>query len=115
MNNPQRPLPAGLAVSLTNPVTGRRVVFDDCRESDGTMIEAKGPGFAKMLESEFMYARISARWVKQATSQVEGSGGRAIEWYFAEEAAAEEAEDIFANNRFLKGRIKIIYEPALVQ
>ena len=33
----------------------------------------------------------------------------------AREAAAEEAEDIFANNRFLKGRIKIIYEPALVQ
>jgi hypothetical protein len=23
-------------------VTGKRVAFDDCRESDGTMIEAKG-------------------------------------------------------------------------
>ncbi|MGH6812098.1 MAG: hypothetical protein ACREDM_07045 [Methylocella sp.] len=115
LNNPQRPLSADLAVSLVNPVTGRRVVFDDCRESDGTMIEAKGPGFAHMLESEFMYKRISARWVKQATNQVDASGGRAIEWYFAEDAAAAEAEWIFANVRTLKGRIKIILEPALVQ
>ena len=42
LNNPQRPLPAGMAVSLENPLTGRNVAFDDCRESDGTMIEAKG-------------------------------------------------------------------------
>ncbi|MGH6795794.1 MAG: hypothetical protein ACREDH_11520, partial [Methylocella sp.] len=87
LNNPQLPLPAGQAVSLTNPVTGKRVVYDDCRESDGTKIEAKGPGFAQMLESTFMYERICDRWVKQARSQVEASGGRAIEWYFAEEAA----------------------------
>jgi len=46
LNNPQRPLPAGMAVSLENPLTGKNVAFDDCRESDGTMIEAKGPGFA---------------------------------------------------------------------
>jgi hypothetical protein len=53
LNNPQRPLAPGLAVSLINPVTGKRVVYDDCRESDGTMIEAKGPGFAKMLRSKY--------------------------------------------------------------
>ncbi|MGH6863912.1 MAG: hypothetical protein ACRECN_06515, partial [Methylocella sp.] len=115
LNNPQRPLQAGQAVSLTNPMNGKRVVYDDCRESDGTMIEAKGPGFAKMLESDFMYDRISARWIKQATRQVDACGGRAIEWYFAEAAAAEEAEDIFAFYRTLKGRIRIIHIPALVQ
>ncbi len=42
LNNPQRPLPAGMAVSLENPLTGKNVAFDDCRESDGTMIEARG-------------------------------------------------------------------------
>ncbi|MFZ0508729.1 MAG: hypothetical protein WAM29_11780, partial [Methylocella sp.] len=42
--NPQRqpPLPAGLTFSLTAPSTGEPVRYDDCRESDGTMIEAKG-------------------------------------------------------------------------
>ncbi|MGH6852366.1 MAG: hypothetical protein ACREDJ_04030, partial [Methylocella sp.] len=103
LNNPQRPLQAGQAVSLTNPVTGKRVVFDDCRESDGTMIEGKGPRFTKMMANNFMYDRISARWIKQATNQVEASGGRALEWYFAEAAAAAKADDIFAFYRTLKG------------
>lgn len=31
LNNPDRPLPPGLAVSLINPKTGKRVVYDDCR------------------------------------------------------------------------------------
>jgi hypothetical protein len=44
---------SGLAVSLSDPATGRRVVFDDCRESDGTMIEAKGPPFGEMLRYNF--------------------------------------------------------------
>jgi hypothetical protein len=38
LNNPQRPLPAGMAVSLENPLTGKNVAFDDCRDSDGTLI-----------------------------------------------------------------------------
>ncbi|MGH6858196.1 MAG: hypothetical protein ACRECP_11325 [Methylocella sp.] len=42
LNNPQRPQSADLAVGLVNPVTGRRGVFDECRVSNGTMIEAKG-------------------------------------------------------------------------
>ena len=60
LNNPQRPLPAGMAVSLENPLTGRNVVFDDCRESDGTMIEAKGPGYAKLLRDSYMSDENSA-------------------------------------------------------
>jgi hypothetical protein len=38
-------LQPGLAVKSTNPVTGVKVYFDGCRESDGTMLEAKGPGY----------------------------------------------------------------------
>ena len=60
LNNPQRPLPAGMAVSLENPLTGRNVAFDDCRESDGTMIEAKGPGYAKLLRDSYMSDENSA-------------------------------------------------------
>ena len=42
--NPQEqpPLPPGLAFSLTDPATGRPVVFDGCRERDGAMFEVKG-------------------------------------------------------------------------
>lgn len=42
--NPQRqpPLPPGLTFGLTDPTTGKLVRYDDCRESDGAMIEAKG-------------------------------------------------------------------------
>ncbi|MGH6839729.1 MAG: hypothetical protein ACREDT_13220, partial [Methylocella sp.] len=104
LNNPQRPLPPGLAVTLNG------VAFDDCRERDGTMIEAKGPGFAHMLERDFMYERISARWVKQATDQVDASGGRAIEWYFAETDAADKARDIFNEDTKLR-RILIFTVP----
>jgi hypothetical protein len=97
-----------------NPVTEEPVVFDDCRESDGTMIEAKGPRFAKMLENDIVGRSVRAQWIDQATDQVQATGGRAIEWYFAEEAAAAEAELLFANDRFLMGKIKIIHERALV-
>ena len=60
LNNPQRPLSRGDAVSLMNPLTGKNVAFDDCRESDGTMIEAKGPGFAEMLNIP-IWTRASSR------------------------------------------------------
>jgi hypothetical protein len=44
-----RALPPGLAVSLFNPISNKDVVFDDCRLTDGTMIEAKGDGYLEML------------------------------------------------------------------
>jgi hypothetical protein len=112
LNNPQRPLPPGVAVSLTNLVTGARVAFDDCRESDGTMIEAKGPAFAKMLENAIMADSLAKQWVEQATSQLQASEGRPLEWYFAEEKAADKAREVFNENSKLRGRILIFTVPA---
>ncbi|MGO8848024.1 MAG: hypothetical protein ACLQFI_22415 [Methylocella sp.] len=112
LNNPQRPLPPGLAVSLTNPVTGGRVAFDDCRENDGTMIEAKGPGYANKLENNIVGPNIRADWIEQATRQRQASGGRAIEWYFAEEAAADRARKLFDQSNYLRGRVVIHTVPA---
>jgi hypothetical protein len=114
LNNPQRPLPAGLAVSLINPENGTPVVFDDCRESDGTMIEAKGPGYAELLGNRIVAARIAKKWTDQAEDQLSASGGRGLEWYFAEEKAAAEANKIFAHQEKLS-KIKVIYIPAWVQ
>jgi hypothetical protein len=112
LNNPQRPLPAGLAVSLINPVTGLPVFFDDCRESDGTMIEAKGPGYANLLRNELVAPGIVKKWTDQATSQLQASGDRGLEWYFAEEDAADEARKVFDRNDRLVGRIRVFTVPA---
>jgi len=115
LNNPQRPLPPGLAVSLIDTKTGKRVVFDDCRESDGVMIEAKGPGFARLLRYPFFSEEIlPARWERQADRQVSAAGTRGIEWFFAEPEAAKRAAEIFKDTRDLFERIKVRYEPALV-
>ncbi len=109
--NPQRqpPLPAGLAFSLTNPVTGDPVLFDDCRESDGTMIEAKGH-YEELMRSVWGRDETREDFKKQATRQVEASGGREIEWYFHEQAAADLARRLFDDNADLS-RIKTNFLP----
>jgi hypothetical protein len=104
-------LPPGLAVSLTDPTNGKRVVFDDCRESDGTMIEAKGPGFANMLQSGYFSETIlPRRWERQAARQVAASGGRNLDWYFAEPEAADRAREVFGDEATLK-RINVNHVP----
>ncbi|MGA7655239.1 MAG: hypothetical protein WCA96_00445, partial [Methylocella sp.] len=111
--NPQRqpPLPAGLAFSLTDPATGKPVKYDDCRESDGAMIEAKGH-YAEMMRPDWDKGLdiLSSKWTQQATSQVSASGGRDIEWYFHEQAAADYAEQLFSNFDDLR-RIRIYFMP----
>jgi hypothetical protein len=51
MINPDLPTPPGMAVSLYNPLSGRDVYFDDCRHIDGAMIDAKGPGYEKLIKN----------------------------------------------------------------
>jgi len=111
LNNRQRPLPPGLAVSLRNPATGRRVVYDDCRESDGTMIEAKGPGFGRMLDYKFFQRRLTDRWTHQASRQISASGERPLQWFFADARAADFARRLFRNTDNLS-RIIVTHVPA---
>ena len=110
LNNPRRPLPAGMAVSLENPLTGKNVAFDDCRESDGTMIEAKGPGYAGLMESDWLAEKIWREKIRpQAESQIAAAGGRDIEWYFAEpEAGAKAGEWFGGEEKFRKIRIFVV-------
>jgi hypothetical protein len=106
LNNPNRPLPPGLAVSLINPKTGRRVVYDDCRESDDVMIEAKGPGYAKLLRySYFAEEILPERWRNQAARQIDASGRRDLEWFFAEPEAQYFARKLFDETEGI-GRIR---------
>ena len=101
-----------MAVSLENPLTGKNVAFDDCRESDGTMIEAKGLGYAGMLKSDKLAENIwLGDWLPEAKRQTAAAGSRDIEWFFAEPEAAKKASEWFGDDeRFQK--IKIFYVPA---
>jgi hypothetical protein len=111
LNNPQRPLKRGEAVSLFNPTENKMVAFDDCRESDGTMIEAKGPGFAKRLGDQFMVDMLWQDWERQAELQVGAAGSRRIQWFFAEPEAAEMAREWFGKDARFKD-IEVIVVPA---
>src|SRR5262249_29109910 len=95
--NPTNPLPIGLAVELPNPLGGQPISFDECRQTDGAMIEAKGPGYLDMLLRPTKYPWTGAEddMVWQARKQLMGAGGRTVEWYFAEDVVAEYMRNAF--------------------
>ena len=81
-------LKPGLAVKLKDPATGRDVKFDGCRESDGTMLEAKGPGYLEKLEEghPIVWKNIEDEFDDQAKRQSRAAmaRGRRVEWHFAD-------------------------------
>jgi len=111
--NPLQPTPRGWGVNLPDPATGRLVFFDDCRRSDGALVEAKSPGFAeKLRKSFFIDGEIFPKeWTERATKQVRAAGWRDVEWYFAEPEAADLARRTFGQDERLK-KIKVFYLPA---
>jgi hypothetical protein len=81
-------------------------------EADGTMIEAKGIGYAEMLQDPYLGGDvIPGRWLKQARSQVDAAGSRDVEWFFAEPEAARKAKELFGAREKLQ-TIKIFVIPA---
>jgi len=112
--NPQNPLPQGFGVSLLNPISGKNVFFDDCIQTSGVMVEAKGPGYADLLSKSFQQREdvgASAKLLKQATSQVEAAGTRPIIWFFAEENAADYVRELFKDDVRLR-QIEVIAYPS---
>ena len=74
-------LPRGFEIKLNG------VRFDGCRETDGTMLEAKGPGYAdKMNGSETwtQWFRGNEQIEDQMDRQSRAAPQRKIEWHFAE-------------------------------
>jgi hypothetical protein len=77
------------------------------------MIEAKGPGYAKLLQYSYFADRILPdRWTRQASRQVDASGGRGLDWFFAEGSAAEAAQKAFRKIPSL-ARVNILTIPAM--
>ena len=99
----------------------RGVRFDGCRESDGTMLEAKGKGFAwamtQPVETPEGYTMDffegytgAARIMKQAGRQSQAAAfDRRIEWYFAEEPVANYFRKQFKIAKY--ANIKVFHEP----
>ena len=80
-------LPLGIAVNLNG------VSFDGCRQSDGVMLEAKGPGLAEFIDENGEWKSyfnglpdLQDQIAKQ--SRVARASNRPVEWYVAEEPVA---------------------------
>jgi hypothetical protein len=87
-------------------------MFDACHRDTGTMVEAKGTGYAEQLMKPSLYPGqgILDKWLGQAKRQTSAAEaqGRPVVWFFAEEAAAEAAEALFEENKL---NITVIYMP----
>ncbi len=106
----------GLAVRLpsrsTDPKRDPYVYFDGCRESDGTMLEAKSTGYLAMMRDKPFFWReiIMPKFYTQARNQITAAASRPIEWHFAEKEVADYVRAKFAEKDF---RIPVIYTPPL--
>ncbi len=103
------PLPPGIGIMMIKP-DGGPVYFDDCRLSNGVLIEAKGMGYANALRNpnSLRAYYILKRFEKQSARQIEAAQGRPIEWHFAEEDAADFVRAWFARDR---PQIAVVYTP----
>jgi hypothetical protein len=77
---------------IDGPCDWRRRQIHGCRESDGTMLEAKGPGYLERLRENhpIVWRNIEVEFDKQADRQSRSAlaTSRQVEWHFAEEEVA---------------------------
>ena len=111
VNGKENALDIGLGVALTDPATGKSVVFDECRQSDGTMIDAKQGGLKMMENTDYPQAWQGTlkKWIGDAERQLRAAGDREIEWHFSEKKVADFMATYFGEKNI---PIKIIYTPA---
>jgi RHS repeat-associated protein len=105
------------AAAYQEQITGRSgssyvvdgVKFDGY--SDGQLIDAKGPGYARFVNSDGDFKpwfQGAQGFVDQGQSQLAAADGTPIAWYFAEEQAAAATENLFAQNDIA---INVVYQP----
>jgi hypothetical protein len=87
------------------------VKFDGCRESDGTMLEAKtntAAWFSSMPVDVFQTLQGYIETRNQAFRQILAAGSRKLEWHFSDSSAAWFWKNEFAR---LNYRITVKYTP----
>jgi hypothetical protein len=110
--NPSNPTPRYWGYQLSNPYDfGNLVFYDDCQHSTGTLVEAKGPGYAEMLKYEILKDSLTQEWLAESGRQVDSSHGRPIRWYFADIRAALFAKGIFMASGKGRENIAIVWLP----
>jgi len=112
--NPGNPTPRGFGYAFFNPETGRIIIFDDCQKRSGSLFDAKGTGYAKLLNSKHDELRegVGGKLIKEALSQIAASQGRQIYWCFAERDAAKLVEKLFYDSKIEElERIHFLYMP----
>lgn len=101
----------GLKPGLEVKLNGVR--FDGCREEDGTMLEAKSPGFTNKMDTpdEWQDWFTGERKIEsQMQNQSAAASDRTVEWHFAEEPVAEFFRGFAERNEFTN--IIVLYTPA---
>jgi hypothetical protein len=109
VNPPPYTTPTGIGFQLANPEAGGKLVYyDDCQHTTGTMVEAKGPVYAKLLTYELGQKSLTEEWLDQSGRQLAAAGSRRVRWYFAEPEAAEFAGKLFRDARGGRDKIEIV-------
>lgn len=85
------------------------VKFDGCRESDGTMLEAKGYGYAKLMGNEWFTG--DKALIAQAERQERAARvtNRRVEWHFAEKLPADTYRALFDEVGYLY--LTVVFDP----
>jgi hypothetical protein len=109
--NPQRipQMPRSLTHALPGNTASGWVYFDDCRESNGNMIEAKSDKTGYM-HSEEGQKNVAERYLDQARDQYKVLGARRAEWYFHRKENADFARQLFDANS-LSDKISVYHLP----
>jgi hypothetical protein len=101
-------LPRGVAVTLNG------VTFDGCRESDGTMLEAKGPGYESGLDKDGNWQPWydgKDELINQAIKQSKAAGSRQVEWHAATPVIKKALTALIDHLKITN--IHVIYTPAI--
>jgi hypothetical protein len=107
VNDP--PTPRGFGYAFVNPTNGNPVYFDDCHRPSGTMVDAKGTGYAEHLrKKDFIWDGMLVEMREQADRQERAAGGRSIMWFFAEKSVADAVRHEFRDRHH---RIRVVCLP----
>ena len=100
-------LPPGMAIYFNG------VHFDGCRTTDGTLLEAKGPGYDGALDEDGQWEpwyKGKEKLEEQIERQSRAAGTRLVEWHVAEPSVAQNIEKYVDTHGYTN--IIVIHTPA---
>ena len=110
-------LPRGFDFKLPDPLGGKPVSFDACwEEKNGTMGEAKGPGYEKQMVGandwqDWYDGDEGIKTQLASQSRAAAAAGRRVEWHFAEAGPAEFFRKYVNDHRAELPNVDVYYTP----